>query len=94
MACLRITASTWQVESTDLPPSHRQRTQLSSSPSPVSNNDRSSPAAAMANRVCAGVVATAATAALLTAGGVDGHAHQQFPMSRQYSRSNDFYDHK
>eukprot|EP00903_Cladosiphon_okamuranus_P006095 g6005.t1 len=44
-----------------------------------------------ADRVNAGLVASAATA-LLLASHADGHSHQQFPISRQYSWSLDFYD--
>lgn len=55
------------------------------------------PAAAAASmtptRLGAGLVASAAAAAFLLEGGVEGHCHQQFPISRQYSWSEDFYDH-
>ena len=46
-----------------------------------------------AKRLGAGLAASAAGAFLL-ANHVEGHCHQQFPISRQYSWSKDFYDHK
>ncbi len=46
----------------------------------------------MANGSCAGLVAAAATAGFLLVGRANGHCHQQFPMSRSYSRSKDFHD--
>lgn len=46
-----------------------------------------------ANRLGAGLVASAAIA-LILASHSDGHCHQQFPISRQYSWSLDFYDSK
>ncbi|CAM9875438.1 unnamed protein product, partial [Ectocarpus sp. 13 AM-2016] len=45
-----------------------------------------------ASRMGAGLVASAAVAVLFRANHVDGHAHQQFPISRQYSWSRDFQE--
>ena len=42
----------------------------------------------MANRVCAGLMASAA-ATILLARGIDGHSFLLFPHSRQYSWSID-----